>query len=193
MKNKLASVALVLNTLFLLAGCDPITRHKALSTVFDGVPSLPAPEQMCTEYADKRVAAYKEELAGKAVSAQKSAAATASVHPPYEEKKCDNCHDKGKEGGFVTPLHELCYKCHDGFIKGSNVHGPIAVADCLACHVPHDSQQPSLLKESKGQLCLTCHREARIAAVLHTNAARHELVCTDCHDPHYGEMQYFIK
>ena len=42
----------------LLISCgDPIARHKVLSTIFDGVPSLPPAGEMCDEYYRKRVAA----------------------------------------------------------------------------------------------------------------------------------------
>lgn len=193
MIKKTALASLFLCALCLLTSCDPITRHKVLTTVFDGVPSLPPPEQICTEYADKRVLAYQQELIGKANADKKASSGGESVHEPYREKDCNGCHDRSKESGFIRPVRELCYACHTDFIKGTLVHGPVAVGDCLACHVPHNSSDGPLLKENKGKLCLSCHKEKRIATGLHDSVARYGLVCTDCHDPHFGNVQYFLK
>lgn len=41
--TRFASILLILLALLPACGCDPLTRHKALSTIFDGVPSLPPP------------------------------------------------------------------------------------------------------------------------------------------------------
>lgn len=179
--------------LVLLCGCDPIARHKVLTTVFDGVPSLPPPEQVCAEYAEKRVVAVRDELTGKKATAEAKPAGDKSRHPPYEEKRCDNCHDKTTQSGFVTPLKELCFVCHAGFIKGSYVHGPVAAGDCLFCHEPHTSRNPSLLKKDVSDICAVCHREKRMAASLHAKVAERKIGCAECHNPHYGNVQYFLK
>lgn len=176
-----------------LCSCDPVNRHKVLSTIFDGVPSLPPPEQICSEYAELRVAAYRDELAGKKGGKKEAPKMEMSLHRPYEEKKCDNCHDKSTESGFVRPLNQLCLVCHTDFFKGSFVHGPAAVGECIVCHVPHDSQFAPLLKVSKDDLCPTCHREPRQALGLHNKASERKFGCTDCHDPHFGNAQYFLK
>ena len=172
-----------------LSGCDPITRHKVASTIFDGVPALPPPEQLCEEYAEKRVAAAKEEL----VQKETKKGPAGSTHPPYQEKQCDGCHDKTKEGGLIQPKNKLCFVCHTNFIKGAYVHGPVATADCLACHEPHLSNFPKLLKSTPEKICGTCHRERRIAAAMHDKVAAQQLICVDCHDPHFGNAQFFLK
>jgi predicted CXXCH cytochrome family protein len=176
----------------IISGCEPITRHKVVSTIFDGVPSLPPPEQLCAEYADKRLAAYRDELAQKSAFA-KQGAKGGSQHPPYVEKKCDDCHDKTKENGLVGPRTEFCFICHAGFVKGTNIHGPVAVGDCLSCHEPHTSNHPSLLKTAKTDLCLMCHKEARLVQGLHDKARAREMECLDCHDPHAANAPFFLK
>lgn len=178
--------------LTLLCGCDPISRHKVLTTVFDGVPSLPPPELVCAEYADKKVTEFRDELAGKKGDVVKEAG-DKSRHPPYVEKRCDNCHDKTTQSGFVAPVKELCYVCHVGFLKGSYVHGPVAAGDCLFCHEPHTSRYPSLLKKDISETCATCHRESRMATALHNRVADSKIACAECHNPHYGNVQYFLK
>lgn len=190
MKTSIAISVLV--SVCLTTGCDPITRHKVLTTVFDGVPSLPPPEQICAEYAEKKITELKNEESRKSISAG-TQQGTGSVHLPYQEKKCDDCHDKSKEDGFKRPLKELCLICHTDFIKGSFIHGPVAVGDCLFCHLPHNASQPALLKKTNNSTCSACHRENRVASGLHKSVSSHEILCTDCHNPHEGNTPYFLK
>ena len=136
--------------------------------------------------------AYKEDLEGKKKAAL-AVGQESSVHRPYQEKQCDGCHDRSKESGFVSSREDLCYVCHTGFVKGSFVHGPVAVKDCLACHVPHSSSSAPLLKTGKNILCSSCHREKRLAAAMHDKVSAQNMGCVDCHDPHYGNVQYFLK
>ncbi|WP_243374060.1 cytochrome c3 family protein [Geotalea sp. SG265] len=167
-------------------GCSEITRHEVMSTIFDGVPSYPPPEQFCREYLEK---------AELAQNGEKPAADTKKLmsrHAPYEEKKCDDCHDKTKENGLVVGKSQLCSMCHDDFIKGSFVHGPVAVGECLACHEPHTSQYQSLLKTNKDQACSVCHQEKRLSAAMHDKVSQRKVNCVDCHNPHYGNSLYFI-
>jgi predicted CXXCH cytochrome family protein len=176
-------------TALILPGCDAITRHKVASTIFDGVPTLPPPEQFCEEYAIKRVTEVKAEIEHK----ETKKGPTGSSHLPYQDKQCDDCHDKMQQGGLIKPKNELCYVCHTNFIKGTHVHGPVATADCLACHEPHTSTFPRLLKSPPEKVCVTCHREKRVAAAMHDKFVDRQLHCIECHDPHYGNAQFFLK
>ena len=186
-------IAAAVTVFVLLAGCDPISRHKVLSTVFDGVPTLPPPEQICTEYADLKLTAFKEELAGAKKRAEAGDVSQGSVHLPYDEKKCDNCHDKNKDDGLVRPAKQLCLMCHKDFFQGHFQHGPAAVGDCLSCHLPHNSAYTALLKTDRKVICDTCHKEQRAALSLHNKVAERKLDCADCHNPHYGTTPFFLK
>jgi predicted CXXCH cytochrome family protein len=176
-----------------MCGCDPTTRYKVLSTIFDGVPNPPPPEQVCAEYAEKRMAELRDELSGKTAEEQAKKLRRGSEHPPYAEKKCDDCHNKTTQSGFVTAKEDLCYVCHTGFIQGSYVHGPVAAKDCLFCHEPHNANFPSLLKKDPEALCATCHLEKRAASTMHDNVALKKMGCIDCHNPHFGKAPYFLK
>ena len=176
----------------LLCGCNPVTRHEVLSTIFDGVPSLPPPEEFCQDYANQAVARLRAEMEGKGKASE--TAAQGSAHKPYVEKHCDRCHDKTSDSGFVSKTkNELCFVCHTGFLKGAYVHGPAAVGECLACHDPHSSTNRSLLKVSEADICATCHREARQAASLHRQVVTRGMICINCHDPHSGNVRFFLK
>jgi predicted CXXCH cytochrome family protein len=181
---------LIATIMCILSGCDPLTRHKIATTIFDGVPSLPPADQYCQEFHIQSVA---EEQEAKVKKKAKSQLETASSHPPYAEKRCDGCHDKNTDSGFVVPRAELCAVCHQNFLKGELGHGPAVVGACLSCHVPHDSKYPRLLKKPVNELCVSCHLEGRLSKNLHDNVSSKGLICTDCHDPHSGNTKFFLK
>lgn len=194
-RGLLTAFLLAFLSCFLLTSCgDPVTRHKVLSTIFDGVPSLPPAGEMCNQYYQERVAAA---AAGQKMLTEEesSSKGKGSSHKPYAEKKCRDCHSNNKNvnAGLIAPKRELCGVCHIDFIKGSNVHGPVAVGDCLACHLPHNSQYPSLLKEDPDKICATCHQESRLAAAMHDRFLVKTISCGECHDPHAGNARYFLK
>jgi len=187
-RGKTVLAALVL---CVLAGCDPLTRYQVASTIFDGVPKMPPADQYCQDYHVQATAEEREAEAQKQKAGEQQGAA--SVHPPYMEKRCNDCHDKNTDSGFVTPRAELCSVCHPNFLKGSFGHGPAVVGACLSCHVPHDSKFPRLLKKSTNELCGGCHHEERLSKGLHDKVFSKGIVCTDCHDPHSGNRKFFLK
>ncbi|MDA8164541.1 MAG: hypothetical protein M0017_05880 [Desulfobacteraceae bacterium] len=182
--------------LILLAGCaDPVSRHHTLSTFFDGVPNLPPVEQLCEEYMGDE---YKEFYAAldakrKEGGGEGESHAIVSRHPPFAQKKCTGCHDFKASNMLLRPADQLCGMCHKDFIKGPFVHGPVSVGDCLACHVPHDSPYPFLLQKSKNEICQKCHTEPRVAAGMHKQVISHGMQCVDCHNPHSGNVRYFLQ
>jgi predicted CXXCH cytochrome family protein len=182
------AIPFIVACVFVLGGCDPLTMHKVTATVFDGVPSLPPAEQYCKDY---HAQATQEEL--KTAKKSQKNVAQDSKHPPYIEKRCNDCHNKETESGFVVAREALCAHCHKGFPEGSFLHGPAAVGACLKCHVPHTAQNPNLLVKPKGELCITCHAETRVAQGLHSKMVTMGVECTACHDPHGGNNRYFLR
>lgn len=80
--------------------------------------------------------------------------------------KCSDCHNA--HGGFElkqarlsTGADAACFKCHADK-QGPFVfeHAPLKVEGCAACHDPHGSANPRLLKRNNvAQLCLECHSQ----------------------------------
>ncbi|WP_460595048.1 cytochrome c3 family protein [Geomonas sp. Red276] len=175
-----------------LWGCDPVTVHKVTSTIFDGVPAMPPAEQYCEDYHLRKLQEEKE-AALKKNSASAAGEGEGSAHPPYKQKKCDNCHDKSKDSGLKRPKDQLCFMCHPKILKGHFLHGPAAVGACLECHDPHSSPNKSLMKLERAKLCVQCHREPRQAKAMHDKVTATGLFCMDCHDPHSGQAKYFLK
>ena len=88
-------------------------------------------------------------------------------HRPLAFGRCDPCHRF--DGKLHKPVRELCLGCHGGEEFSRRItHGPVGRGECLACHDPHASRQPALLKaryapgrwigrEGDVALCLGCH------------------------------------
>lgn len=113
---------------------------------------------------------------------------------------CSDCHNA--HGGFdqkqtrlAVGADQACVKCHSDK-QGPFVfeHAPLKVEGCAACHTPHGSANPKMLKRSSvRQLCLECHTE--IAGVLldddfpggaHNQSAIRSQNCTICHAAIHG-------
>lgn len=190
MRKKLGFILFIAYALSVLCGCDPITLHKVTSTIFDGVPSLPPPDQFCQEY---QVTKVEDEKKKENLKLASNTAGTGSSHLPYREKRCNDCHDKSQDSGLIKPKAQLCFVCHPNIIKGSVAHGPAAVGSCLECHEPHSSSYPALMKAEKGKLCAGCHQEDRLAQAMHQKVSTNGMFCMDCHDPHGGTSAYFLR
>jgi predicted CXXCH cytochrome family protein len=156
-----------------------------------------------------------------------------SRHPALD-MGCDTCHITHKTGDrtqrefayhLTKDAPQLCLDCHDVSseeVTKAHQNQPIANADCLTCHDPHQSGVPKLLqkflhspfadkscdlchapaKDGKvvltqqdvKSLCVTCHEEQ--AKKIETAKVQHPGAagaCTDCHDPHAGKSPGFPK
>jgi predicted CXXCH cytochrome family protein len=169
-----------------------------MTNVFDGVPELPPLDQLCEDnMADLFNVYYEQRLAEAAGGSLEEAQVInqGSSHPPYAEKNCQGCHNFKQKNLLIAPPTELCEKCHIDFVKskGSHIHGPVSVRDCLACHVPHSSGYKSLLQESVSDICSKCHHEKRLAEQMHKLVIKNKMECVNCHDAHGGNKQYFLK
>lgn len=124
------------------------------------------------------------------------------MHYPAEDA-CDNCHMEtgnehpGDELGFdlADEMPGLCFLCHEEF-KGDMLHGPVEMGECLMCHSPHGSENPSVLMTKSPDLCFDCHDTKDImesSPVVH-GAANSGKSCMNCHSPHASsEPRLFIE
>jgi DmsE family decaheme c-type cytochrome len=113
--------------------------------------------------------------------------------------KCSDCHNA--HGGFEAKQTKLsvgadaaCIKCHTDK-QGPFVfeHAPLKVEGCSACHTPHGSSNPKMLKRPQvRQLCLECH--SGITEQLaegptggpHSQTSIRSTSCTVCHAAIHG-------
>jgi predicted CXXCH cytochrome family protein len=112
---------------------------------------------------------------------------------------CSDCHNA--HGGFESRQTKLaiggdvaCIKCHTDK-QGPFVfeHAPLKVEGCAACHVPHGSANPRMLKRPQvRQLCIECH--SGITEQLgdgptggpHDQKTLLQRECTTCHSMIHG-------
>jgi predicted CXXCH cytochrome family protein len=112
--------------------------------------------------------------------------------------KCSDCHNP--HGGFelkqtrlATGADAACIKCHaDKQGPFTYEHAPLKTEGCTACHTPHGSAHPRLLRFSKvNQLCLTCHSVAHDVGAVEPAGPQHNqnaqyADCTACHVKVHG-------
>jgi len=119
--------------------------------------------------------------------------------------KCSDCHNP--HGGFelkqarlATGADAACFKCHADK-QGPFVfeHAPLKVEGCAACHDPHGSANPRLLKRNNvSQLCIECHTQIgtqageepppgapQVPSFHNLTTARFQN-CTTCHSKIHG-------
>jgi predicted CXXCH cytochrome family protein len=157
---------------FIIFGCaDARQRYRVLSVFFDGVPDPDA----------KLISRTHRTAAGQRVY----------LHKPYEDKKCDSCHQNTSDifaRAKVSP--DACAKCHASVqTEHKIIHGPVASNLCLYCHSPHHSIQPHLLKTATPKLCVQCHE------TLSPNPPEHldpKSDCLSCHSGHGGNDRRFL-
>jgi len=108
--------------------------------------------------------------------------------------RCWDCHSPHGEDPALAGDREaasaVCLRCHPAQ-KGPFVWRHLALEDggCGACHKPHGSVNPRLLKESGNALCLSCHYETafpQVGGVGHGYKLRRHARCYDCHTAPHG-------
>jgi predicted CXXCH cytochrome family protein len=187
-----ASVLLFVCALLPICGCDATNRHKVLTSVIDGWPTLPAQNDFCREYENNRIAGKQAVVAP---AGQKVPEAEGSRHAPYIEKRCPDCHAsaEGVSSNLIKPKNELCFLCHQDLLKKSHGHGPAVDGNCLACHEPHESVNKALLVKPRNEICNKCHEEKRLAVMMHRRVSQVGVACPDCHNPHSENSKYLLK
>lgn len=104
---------------------------------------------------------------------------------------CTDCHNQ--HGGFLikglrstSAQDVVCFKCHvDKAGPFVFEHAPVKTEGCVACHSPHGSSNPRLLKRSQiNLLCLECHTLSgggvSPAGPSHDQSQKYQS-CTLCH------------
>jgi predicted CXXCH cytochrome family protein len=184
----LLSVLTVVLILIYLSGCSTAKNYKTLSFFFDGV----AKKAIVTESKSNDSINNPDTL----LLAQNAGAkpnTQSSIHPPYQDRQCNSCHDQSKMGKLVKSPPELCYQCHEDFnSKYKIVHGPVGGGQCTQCHNPHMSANKNLLVRTNQSLCFYCHDSKQVMET-EAHLTIKDSECTVCHNPHGGENRNFLR
>jgi len=180
-----------LGGILFITACDTPARHKLLTVFFDGVPPL----NPATNAAPAVVSAAATSQTAVAPPPKPTPPPenTFSVHPPFQERQCAECHESSSGMGLITQPPQLCWSCHKDFLAGQKVkHQPVENGECGDCHDPHQSENKNLLLQKGNDLCLSCHDDP-----LAEGKFKHQAVesgdCLDCHAPHATNFKGLLK
>ncbi len=196
-----------------VVACSGTSRDRMLRVFFDDPPDRTAAASDTTGVPR----GPGEARPGQPLPAQ----APGSIHSPFEDRDCASCHataaaaagrrsaipvfdeaGSSSMGRLRLQVPELCAECHDDKAGdalgagGKTVHSPAEDGDCLACHLPHKSEFPALLRLSDPieRLCFECHDASDVLAVEpHGDMEPAERNCIECHDPHASAEEKLLK
>ena len=135
-------------------------------------------------------------------------------HDPAAEWTCFECHQSEKGASKYSvpePIVEICNQCHDQYSEWSamkEMHGPVAVGQCLLCHDPHGSDWPAFTRIHTTDLCNNCHtgktsgnhvlagffgKGHPTRGVPHPTEDGKEFTCAGCHDPHASNFKKMLR
>lgn len=169
----LLSCAALATALGVWAGCTVTkSNYEILSFFFDGVPDPNAPPG----------------AGGRPIRESP----TYSVHPPFAERNCVDCH--ARRFNMTSVDASVCLKCHEGITEAlPHMHGPVVAMACLWCHSPHESPYAALLKGPDREVCGACHTPQMLGGTdVPEHGADSDVACLECHSGHGGTARYFL-
>ena len=181
---------LSITILIFFVTCSPKRGYEVKSFFFDGVPDPFKKEEEVKRVVTDSLTDLVDYVA--ALEPVKNEPEW-YTHKPWADRTCEKCHDQGQMGKLNVPLKDLCFNCHEDFNRYyPQLHGPVASANCTACHEPHKSRIAGLLLEENNDLCLKCHDQGRVESIaIHTGIE--EKSCVSCHNPHGGQNKYLLQ
>jgi len=175
---------------FSIISCSSGSSYPILSFFFDGVPE---PERRKTVQADSLQNFIPRQKTAR--TSQDSTATTLNliIHPDYQKKACDKCHELEHSYRLKQGQPQLCYQCHIPFeSKYKQLHGPVAAGFCLTCHEPHKSNNKALAKMPVHLICRHCHDPGDVNKnEAHKKASN--INCLQCHNAHGGDTAHLLK
>lgn len=171
----------------LVSACSEERRYRTVSFFFDGVPKPGAPTTQ------PAAAGQVGPTTKPARRVRQFPQVVMTVHPPYQQNRCRQCHVAYSRGLFKSVEDGMCLTCHTDLTADMKyVHGPVAANACLICHHHHQSPRPRMLLAEGGKLCLQCHDEDELSTGPH-HATLDDQPCTACHHAHGSDKKFFIR
>lgn len=159
------------------------SRQRTLSIFFDGVPKDEEGDEE-----DQKVTGAGQETQ----PTVRQEVVRYSFHDPYASRECESCHSSKQALVLIATKERLCATCHDGsMFEGHFVHGPVAAGQCGACHEPHKSRFPHLLKSEGSNVCVDCHDSTTVELETHSQQVGED--CLACHSPHSSSLAALLR
>jgi predicted CXXCH cytochrome family protein len=181
---------MVVGGVLIFVGCSSATKHQWMSRFFDGVPPPGG--------ATNTVAVATEDAPGTDTVSlvlpdpAEPVHVAASVHPPFADRSCAECHESKFSQKMKGPMNSVCFSCHDDFLEKMKVkHQPAEAGDCSSCHNPHESPNKKLLVRVGKAMCIECHDDP-----VAQGKVKHQPVesdCMECHSPHASNIKGLLK
>src|SRR5262245_34735761 len=134
-KGAIGAWVIGLCVLAVLVGCTTENKHKWLSFFFDGVPAPGATNVTAVVYDENGRPLEKGSFASTNIAAPIKAVFT--PHPPYEERKCTECHESRFSVKMKAPQGQVCFACHKElektFSPAKVTHQPVENGKCSSC------------------------------------------------------------
>ncbi|MCX6154508.1 MAG: hypothetical protein NT007_10140 [Candidatus Kapabacteria bacterium] len=167
----------------LLISCSQLSNYKVLSFVFDGVP----------DPKNEKHAIYDSLKRNDNLTDLKAETNTKVKHKPFEDKRCNTCHQIANTSLLKDNQPQLCYQCHpDNEKKYKFTHAPVISGYCTKCHSPHLSENKKLIISDNQTLCYQCHDKADVNSY-QVHIKNEDKKCWSCHNPHGGKDMTFQK
>ena len=142
----------------ILVGCSTGTKQKWLSFFFDGVPPPGGATNRTRVVYDEDGRPMEVLPPPPTVNSNHLIQVYYSIHPPFEKKECNDCHESKYSEKVKTPQTQLCFTCHANFLANAPTkHAPADWGECTMCHDPHQSTNRFLLLQTGKALCFECH------------------------------------
>ena len=153
-------------------------------------------DQTCSNCHDPHAAGNRKLLADARTYSRNENAARrlGSDHPDWGKGQCQMCHQTEAAMVLVDDVNAVCLNCHRDQAQppsGQAVHSPVAQGNCIACHTPHDSPRPHLIRPKGEQLCVGCHPLEKVNTADHPRVTRVD--CLLCHQGHHSEREKLLR
>lgn len=185
-KNVYTIVFKVIVCTIIMTSCSPRSSYHIKNFFFDGVPEPVTVQEIDSIAIDTLNVITQDSI----INVKKS---LEIIHPPFQEKKCNVCHQKYKRSQSMANNKALCYTCHDPFENTyQTLHGPVDFGYCTQCHNPHKSKYEALLKQNDNRLCLGCHDQTYLLQTSIHKTLDETQQCLNCHNPHGSNNRFLL-